>query len=171
MFNKYSFQFYKNKIYITDSNYGFYIKVFDLNGKPLYSIDKNSEIKNLKVTKEYKNNILNFYKKNRKKLFNMIKDKYIFYNNYPKIYWSYINDNKIYITTYKVMDGKQELIVLDLKGNIINKTFIPVKSSPHNGYISYSTFYTINNDKFYELIENEENETWELHIIPIISDN
>ena len=63
--------------------------------------------------------------------------------------------------TYKEKDGKNEFIVLDMKGKELNRLFIPV--APFDEATVLIT-YTICNGKLYHLKDNEETEEWEVHI-------
>jgi hypothetical protein len=64
-------------------------------------------------------------------------------------------DDKIFIKSYaRNRDDEVEFIILDLKGNLIKKKYIPDVKHNH---------YAIKNNTFYFLKENEEEEIWELY--------
>ncbi|UCH97463.1 MAG: hypothetical protein JSV88_11590 [Candidatus Aminicenantes bacterium] len=71
-----------------------------------------------------------------------------------------IADNKIFVPTYKKQNGKNEFIVLDLKGKVQKKIYLPFKD--RQLLLSYP--YSIKNSRLYQLFDNEETEEWELHI-------
>jgi hypothetical protein len=60
-------------------------------------------------------------------------------------------------------DGKNEIIVLDLKGRFLERKLIPLV---HTSFIEPSS-YTISGGKIYQLVENEAKEIWQLHITDI----
>ncbi|UCH92993.1 MAG: hypothetical protein JSV88_22250 [Candidatus Aminicenantes bacterium] len=139
-------------VFVGDTKKGFFIEVFNSKGNKLYQIKK--EYEKLEVTDEYKNNRMESMKKSP--YFNQVKDRFKFtWRKYFPAFGNFsINNGKIYVFTYKKKDKdkKREVIVMDLKGSILKKTFLP------DGVIS-----SINNDRFYYLKENEEEE-WELFV-------
>jgi hypothetical protein len=87
-----------------------------------------------------------------------------------------VADEKIYVLTYKKEKEKSEFVILDLKGKLLKKVFLPFNQSDEWFHYSlakatsqaspHATF-TIKNGKLYQLIENEDKEIWELHITNI----
>ena len=73
-----------------------------------------------------------------------------------------INNEKLYVRTYKKSGEKTEFFILDSKGKLLEKVFIPIYERNRRNYYSYS----ICDGKVYQLIENEDTEEWELHIVP-----
>jgi hypothetical protein len=71
-----------------------------------------------------------------------------------------IADNRIFIPTYKKQNGKNEFIILDLKGNVQKKIYLPFKD--RQLLLAYP--YAIKGNKLYQLFENDETGEWELHI-------
>ncbi len=120
------------KIFISDTQKGFHIAVFDHNGNQIQTIDKSQEVEKVP--------------------------------DHPLLHQYCVSDNKIYATTYKKMDNKTEMIVLDLKGNIIRRLYLPLDSiQPKRGVLRYDLFI-VYGEKLYELIKNEETAKWELLI-------
>jgi hypothetical protein len=138
-------------VYVGDTKKGFFIEVFNSKGNKLYQIKK--EYEKMEVTDEYKNNFMESMKKSP--YFNQVKDRFKFTcrKYFPAFRNFSINNGKIYVFTYKEKDKKKEVIVMDLKGSILKKTFLPV-----------GVIFSINNDRFYYLKENEEEEEWELFV-------
>jgi hypothetical protein len=139
-------------VYVGDTKKGFFIEVFNSTGNKLYQVKK--EYEKMEVTDEYKNNFMESMKK--VPYFNQVKDKFKFTcrKYFPAFRNFRVNNGKIYVFTYnkKDKDKKKEVIVMDLKGSILKKTFL-------RGGVS-----SINNDRFYYLKENEEEEEWELFV-------
>lgn len=148
------------KIVIADSRTGFSIAVFDLAGKPLYRINKDYE--KIKVPDSFRENWINRmmkkpYWKTLSTRLNPVIPEY-----YPAIYYFWVSNGKIYAFTWKEKkdDSLRELVVLETKGKELKRMFLPgdaLKSSIDHG-------------KFYYLVENEEDEVWELHIQKIFDD-
>lgn len=136
------------------------IVVFNGNGEKLYSIDP--QIKPLKVTKKTKKRVHDFFKSlpQFKQLYTIIKDRLKFPRYFPKIRSFFVADYKIYVLSWRRKEKKNECFIYDLEGNLINKTYFPLLQD--NIFLPYP--FAIGNGKYYQLIENEDGETWELHI-------
>ncbi|MCP5103649.1 MAG: hypothetical protein GY950_09735, partial [bacterium] len=70
----------------------------------------------------------------------------------------FVADDNIYIKTYQRKNSLEKYIIMDLKGNIQKTVFLP-ESSPN--------LFTFKSNRFYYLVENEEDEIWELHSVDI----
>jgi hypothetical protein len=166
------FAVYDDKIFIEESRKGFVIEIFDANGNKISTIEKK-DIQPLKFTEAHKKAIIEDIKSDpmvkltggwqeAKKRINI---------NYPDTF-PLIKDilaanNKIYIQTFKEKDNKVEYIVMDFKGKILKSRFLPkVIESTFFGRIMGRTtqFFDIENDKFYYLYEDEDEEEWEVHL-------
>ncbi len=159
-------QCYGDKIFVADSKKGFFINVFDSDGNQVYTIDK--KIEKLKTSEEFKNKVMDEFKVSNRNAYETFKSTgYKFHEYLPPIRYFYVNDNRIYVTTYKEKDNKHELIMMDLKGKTIKNTYVPLQSFEIRKSIFDFVLYTFNKGKIYELIENEDSETWELHCTKI----
>ncbi len=141
-------------IYIADSSKGFYIDVFSADGDHLYTIKKNLE--KLKLTKEYKDMKLEDWKGTKLWAENKRNFNYVFPEYFPDMKFFIVADQKIFVFTFREKDKKNECIILDRKGNVLNKTWLTVEKP-----------FTIKHNKFYRLVENIEKEEYELHITAI----
>ena len=150
---------WENKIFIAQPYKGFYINVFNEQGKALYHIEKKvkkvkSEGKHRKLFME---EILYFlgrrhfervrargvYKKPMKEFLPPIKN-----------FW--VLDDRIYVKTYDITDKKEKYVIMDLDGNILRTLFLP---------IVHREILTFDKGKFYYLKEIDEDEVWALHSI------
>ncbi len=146
---------YGDKIYVADSRKGFFIEVFDGMGNKLYEINKKSEM--LKVTDELKKyhmkRLDNSANPFDKRMENENRIKYVFPGYFPAFEDLTLKDGKIYVFTYKRRGAKREIVVLDLKGNIIKKSFVTDTGTK---------LYSISNGIYYYLKDNVDQEVWEL---------
>jgi len=150
------------RIFVADSRKGFYINVFDEKGNQLYTIDK--KIDRIKVPDEFKEQQI----KEKKMMgdWEKIKNRNITcYKYFPSIRYFKIADGKIYVTTFKTKKEKVEFIVLDSKGNILKKVFLPFITDQEGSIVKFN-LYQVKNDKLYCLLENQD-EIWELHAYDI----
>lgn len=146
------------KFSVADTRKGCYFEVFSENGSKLYTINK--KVEKIRLTEAYKKRRLESFKKFTGPMWESInKRTFVFPEFFPSILTFLIKDGKIYVSTYNRKNNKTEFIVLDLQGNILKKTFIPVK-------LVYQGIpgFTISKGKFYQIIDNEDTEVWELHI-------
>jgi len=168
------FEVYKNKIYVEESDKGFFIEVFDGKGNRLYGIKKNFTAP--KVTENDKKAIFNHLKKD-----NLIaivarreggwdefakKGTFTYPAAFPPIRDIKISNDKIYVSTFERQENKEKCIIMDLNGNIIGTSYLPVTGQSSFSAMSMgkdNRFYGIAGSKFYYLKENEEEEVWELH--------
>lgn len=159
---------YDNKVFIGDAHRGFFFDVFDQSGNHLYSIDKNDEIEPVELYEEYRAADIEFWT-NREDMQWLFGSDREFVFAYPEFFSPFhyfqIADDRLFVTTYKMEDGKHEVIVLDLEGNIIERVFLPLESMRYHGRsILPSELYTFGNGRVYELIENSETGVWELQV-------
>lgn len=170
------FEVYEDKIYVEESDKGFFIEVFDSKGNRLYEIKKNSAAP--KITDKDKKAIFNELKKD-----NLIaivarreggwdefakKGTFTYPAVFPPIRDIKISNDKIYVSTFERKENKEKCIIMDVKGNIIGTSYLPI-----TGQSSFSArsmgkdnrFYGIADNKFYYLKENEDEELWELHAV------
>jgi hypothetical protein len=123
---------YEDMIFISDTQKGFHIMVFDDRGNHLLTIDKSQDIEKVP--------------------------------DHPLMHQYCVSNKKIYATTYKKKDYKTEMIILDLKGRILRRLYLPLRSiQPKRGVVRYDLFF-VDQEKLYELIKNSETGRWELHI-------
>jgi hypothetical protein len=135
------------------SRKGFHIELYDHQGDKIRTIVKEYEkievpqkVKEEKMAKQKKSK----YWEQNKRSFNFVFPKY-----YPAIFKIFAVKDKLYVFTHKTREDQREVIVLDLKGNVLTKTFV-----------SYEKNYFITDGKFYYLHDNPDEE-WELHVVDI----
>lgn len=152
----------KDRVYLDgiDNNAGV-IYVFDKTGKKIDAV--RCPFEPIPFTQEHIKKSINRFKRNpdTRRYYEQVKHRLVFPDYFPPIRMFHVDDNKIYLMTYKEKDGKNEFIVLDMKGKELNRLFIPV--APFDEATVLIT-YTICNGKLYHLKDNEETEEWEVHI-------
>ena len=157
---------YKNKIYLIAAREGFAIDVFDLQGNKTESIRK--EYQELKVPASYKSDILKWFQTSPefKQFFEFFKQRLAFKSHFPPIQWMLVNDDRIYVFTFMQKDGLTECRILDLRGTELKRVFLPLKKGILGNSFDLPIF-TIANQAFYTIIENDEEEVWELHLVDL----
>jgi hypothetical protein len=155
-----AYRVFKDKIYIPEGMASLAINVFDGNGEKLYSIKK--KYKQLKVDDAYRKRILQWYKNESplKAFWGILRKKIKFKSHFPSIKDIAVDNEGIFVFTYKKQNDLTECIILDLEGNEQKHTFLPFPDAFPLTPICYS----IQNNRFYTLVENEDDEMWELHV-------
>jgi hypothetical protein len=151
---------YKDKIYIAGEK-GFTINVLDSNGKQLHTITR--DYKPRKLTVKDKEDIKELFKQGMPApQWEAIKDRIVFSEFYPEILLIHIANDIIYVSTWKKKGDLNEIFLYNLDGTFIKQKFIPIVLQPGDAIRPYpATFY---DGKLYQLIEDEDDEIWKLHI-------
>ncbi len=162
-----------NKIFLKGLEEEFVIHVFAASGQKLYSI--NREYKKIKMTEADKKRYLDYFKTSRifGKAYDQIKPRLEFPVYFPALQTFAAADGKLYAVTYGKKNGKTQVIVMDLKGKLLKTVFLPLHETDDelartlenrlSRQVTNSTF-AIKNGKFYQVLENQDKESWELHI-------
>lgn len=159
--NSFTFPPYDDKIYVVAGKEGFVIEVFNLKGDSLYHINK--DYKKIPVSESYKELIFNKFKTDPgfSQFFEFFKQRISFKKYYPPVQDMMVDSDRIYIMTFIQKKNLNEFIIMDLKGKELKRKFAPL--SLGYGSVFSSPIYTIYNHRFYTLIENIDEEVWELH--------
>ncbi len=153
------YRFYKGKVYISTGTKNINIDVYDTNGNKEFSIVKIPDKKTL--TKEYISAVKRHYKTNpkTKNFWRYFQKNLIFLSDFPGVRSFNINNDRIYIQTYKMKSDNAEWIIFGLKGKELKKVWLPsIEVNP----ITMSP-YTIFDNVLYWLTENDKEEGWDLH--------
>ncbi len=132
------------------------IRVFDGSGAPLYTIPP-TYLEKIKIPPDFKDEVMAYLKKRLPTAFRNVKKVGFWPEYFP--YRNFLaEDGKLYVLTYKREKGRNEFIILDLKGKPLAKSMVPfaepeiIKAAP----------FTIHKGKLYQVADNAETEEWEL---------
>ncbi len=152
--------FYEGKIYLFDGN-DFKVDVVDLKGKKLHSFTHKFE--KVKVTNELRKQIDNFLKTSAqtKNVYNFLLPLR-FPDVLPDLRDVRIDDGKIYVLTFERSRSQKttDWYIFDLKGKFLRKTSVPMKYQDTLRHYPYD----VHKGKLYQIVDNEVEEVWELHI-------
>jgi len=159
--NNYRFEVGGNKIYTCNNN-DFEIEVFNENGKKIKDI--KMDFKRVKITKKYRAMIIHHFKTDPKfkKIYNMLKP-ITFGDYFPAVEDIKYNNGKLYIMTGSWND-LQEIIVLKTNGDFIKKLNIPMK---YKNALKQRYPYVIESGKLYQIVENSDDEEWDLFVFDL----
>jgi len=148
---------YDHKIFVADSSQGLSIKVFDESGNLLYEI--RHPIEKTRVPKDYRDRVLRSLPK--KFLEN---NQPIFPPYFPSFVAFKIDDGKIYAITPAQKNQLNEVITMDLKGQILDRSFRFQKEIDYEVPIRFARTFDVEKDCFVWVEYNEPAERYELHI-------
>jgi hypothetical protein len=151
------YRVYGERIFVEGENNS--IQVFNFQGQPDYII--KPEYPKLETDTSRRDEILNILHRRFKsdRVRQLIKDNGFFPKFFPARRFV-IDNGRIYIPTFRRQRGMTQFVIMDLKGKILKKIFLPFSN------ISFLTpyTYTIHNRKLYQFVENGELEHMEIHI-------
>jgi hypothetical protein len=147
----FGFRVYRERIFVPNTSKGFYIEVFNSSGKKIYEIKK--EYEKMKVSEEYKKDYLKKMEEDPERRRMKDRIKVVFRDYFPAFKTIRITNDKLYVICYEKKDKNNLVIVMDLKGKILKKSFLPTDYQ-----------YSIHKDRFYYLVEGEDKELWELFV-------
>lgn len=158
------FYSYKNKIYIDRRNDTGDIQVFNSKGEASDSIVhkyKKTEVEKSHITKYKKffNSSISGYKRFFEEYKHIVK----FSEYFPVIRDFHFSDNKIYVVTYGMNEETYETFVFNLDGKFAGKVFLKLKEKDPIHLYPYTTYQ----NRLFQLVENIDEEGWELHITMI----
>lgn len=165
-----NFEVYGGKVFIEKSPLGFVIDVYDEKGDFLYRIKK--DIPAPRVTPGDKKQAMATLRRDRKAELmihkmgsweKVLKVMDVTFPKYKPVIRNFeIDDDKIYVRTFREKDNRDETIIMDLKGNILKTVYLPVFHRPGVEGKMYDARYNIvSKDVWYGLKQN--NNHWELH--------
>lgn len=149
-----------DKIYVAGDS-DFVIDVFGKTGKKLYIIKE--EYDNIKFTDLHEKEIMDWFKTNpnTRQFFDQIKNSIQFPSSFQAVRSLVPTGQKLYVQTFLRKDNKTEFYIFDNKGKLLKKVWLPIRI---HIAVEQNQLFTISDGKLYQLIENEDDENWELHI-------
>lgn len=151
---------YKDKIYMAGDK-GFAVNILDSNAKLLNTITR--EYTPRKVTDKDKETIKALFKRNIPgSQWEVFKDRIIFDDYFPVILSIQVADDIIYISTWKQQGDRFEIFLYKLDGSFIKKKMVRLVMQAGQTLAPYPT--TFHKGQLYQLIEDEDDEVWKLHI-------
>lgn len=170
-----TFDILDDRVFIEKSKDGFVIDVLDTTGKLLYTINKPYE--KIECTPGYRKAAMTLLQNDLlvKPLIseagrwdNFRKGLDLnFPDTLPAIRSIEVADNKIHVRTYKTKNGMVEYVVMDLKGTVLKRFFVPLPDQSIMSRMLGVKLSKISGGKLYYLEENEDKEQWELFEIDL----
>ena len=151
---------YDDKLFIIAGKHGFAIDIFDTKGNKINRIFK--KMKTPKVPDEYKKKTIQWFKTspNYKNFWNFMKTRVGFKSHFPPIYAMFVGTNSLFVLTSVTKGDQRECIVMDYNGNEKRRMML---FAPEIYGMDYNFFANVHENYYYWIIENDDDETWELY--------
>jgi hypothetical protein len=155
--------FSAGKIYIVDQKKDAGITVFDQKGNRLKPLIFDYPV--IEISETFKNNFMEWFKtdKRYRRFPEDVRKMICFPETLPAIRTIQIKNERIYVRTYRKKKQFGEFYVHDLEGRRLTRLFLPVGTEKPI-QIGPETTYTFADERYYYLVENLDNEEWELHM-------
>jgi hypothetical protein len=150
----------EDKLFIGNTEVGFFFRVFDKLGQWLYDI--NLPFKKHYITSSDQKRIIGNIRKHvgdQRVDEAMAKVRFIFPKEYPAYSDFAVDDGKLYVFSYPKPDDPIEIIILDLLGNFKKKVVLPMTQEEIKGEQPYCIY----RGKLYYMKFNEVTYNWELY--------
>jgi hypothetical protein len=160
-----NFYIHDHKIFIGGEIDSGTIHVFDTGGKALYTLKPGLE--KVKFTGADKKGWIDSYLSNSEyaREYERIKKKFKYPDYFPLFQDFIAADKRIYIQTYKrdKTNTKNEFYILTLKGELIKRVWVHLDE-----FWDFTPCpYAIREGKLYQVVDNQDEERWDLHITDI----
>jgi hypothetical protein len=153
---------YKDRIYVADSRKGGRISVFDDNGAALYEI--RTPLDRIKVPRSFVEEVVKEWKASKYWDRIYAHQNPVASEHFPSFINFKVKDDRIYLITAAQKDSFYEVIVMDLKGKILERSFrFPLKPT----FATLAPFvlkYDFEGGRLIWYAYNDAKETYELHI-------
>jgi hypothetical protein len=147
-------------IYVT-GDCDFRIDIYDHEGNHIRQFHKK-DYEPLKISDEDKKET-HAYFKIALASYERIKDRFKFPDNFPAIRNIDFDGDLLYVTTFHRNEEGLECYVINRNGEFLKKIFLPVVKEN----IFRESPYDIYKGKIYQLVENDSEESWDLHVTEI----
>jgi hypothetical protein len=139
------------------------VHIFDKTGNKVGTID--IPCRKVPVTPELKSKYVDYFKRDirYKHVFESEKNRLEYPDHLPLLKDYRVADGKVYVIGNKKESEKYETFIYGADGKLLKKVWLPLVDKD----ILELYPYTITGGKIYQLVENEEEEEWELHVTEI----
>jgi hypothetical protein len=158
------YRIYGDKLFMDDKDG--VIHVFDTEGEELYSIRYPFE--KIEITGRHKRRYLRSWMEKMPVDYGQLESRLRFPRYFPPVRNFFVSDERLYVLTFKEAEGKSELLILTLKGELLRKVWVPLVKIDSLVPFQISR-YTINSGRLYRLVKNKERQ-YELHIMELNND-
>ncbi len=151
------------EIFVSDTDKGFFIRVFDLDGGTVATIDLTGSEEPVPVSEADRERLLEEVRQTRQEnVYIYAKANAHYPNAFPRIHHVRYSGGRLYVTTHREKDGRHEMLVLDTRGKVLDGLFLPIPSFHHFRGPFRSDLFAVSGGALYELVQNPETQAWEV---------
>lgn len=152
-----------DEIYVSDTDKGFFIRVFDLDGGALATIDLTSTEAAIPVSEADRERLLEDIRLTRSEnVYAFAKANARFPDTFPRIHEMRYADGRLYVTTHREKGGLHEMLVLDTRGELLDRLFLPIPSFHHFRGAVRRDLFDVTDGALYELVQNAGTRAWDV---------
>ena len=140
---------------------GFVIEILDAEGNVLHTIEP--EYQPIPFTNKDKEKVITYWREERgynREQVESLEKRTDFPDYYPALLAGRVANGKIYAFTYRQKEGRRECLVYDLDGRLIKRTWVPLAMAAPNS----AGPFAIRGDTLYQLIYDDKDNVWKLHL-------
>ncbi len=158
----------EGKIFISDTEKGFFIRVFDIDGNAVGEIDLNEQEVSIPVSSDDQERLLEEVRLTRpENVYLYAKANARFPEVFPRIHHMRFSEDKLYITTHREKGGLHEMLILDTRGKVLKRFFLPLAPFHHFRGPFRSDLFAISAGVLFELVQNPKTQDWEVLRTPL----
>jgi outer membrane protein assembly factor BamB len=151
------------EIYVSDTDRGFFIRVFDLEGRTIATIDLTAVEEAVPVSETDREKLLEDVRRTRSEnVYNFAKANARFPDTFPRIHEIRYSEGRLYVTTHREKGGLHEMLVLDTRGKVLERLFLPIPSFHHFRGAVRNDLFDVSGGGLFELVQNPETQAWEV---------
>jgi hypothetical protein len=147
----------QGNVYVAETDKGFIIEVFDLQGKPIRKIEAHDEKR--EIDENFKREKLEQQRLKNKEAYEIVKNMLVFPKYFPSIARLSIDGDRVWVKTYRRKGNTCEFVQFSTMGKELRRSYLPEAGA----------LYAFQGDQYYYVLENEDESTWELQHISIIN--
>lgn len=151
------------EIFVSDTDKGFFIRVFDLDGNPVATFDLTGSEEPVPVSEADRERLLEEVRQTRQEnVYIYAKANARYPDTFPRIHHVRYSGGRLYVTTHREQDGRHEMLVLDSRGKVLDRMFLPIPSFHHFRGPFRSDLLGVAGGALYELVQSPETQAWEV---------
>jgi len=151
------------EILVSDTDRGFFLRGFDLNGGILTTIDRTASEAAVATTAADREALLEEIRPTvPPNAFGLIQAGARVPDAYPRIHHIRLSGERLYVTTHRERDELHEMLVLNLRRRLLDRLFLPLPSFHHYRGLFQSDLFAVSGGALYELIQNPETRSWDV---------
>lgn len=152
-----------DEIFVSDTDKGFFIRAFDLDGRTLATIDLTATEPAIPVSEADRERLLEDIRRTRSEnVYAFAKANARFPGTFPRIHEMRYSEGRLYVTTHRERGGLHELLVLDTRGQVLDRLYLALPSFHHFRGAVRSDLFDVTGGALYELVQDPGTSAWDV---------